>query len=96
MRARRYQNVNNGRAANVDEITGLLIAVLFAGQHTSSITTTWTGYHMIADQDRCVGQCGRLSDSHRCARCGKLRAEEPCLCDKAAAPCPLPSPPRAK
>ena len=32
---------------------GLLIAVLFAGQHTSSITSSWTGYFMI---DSKVGQ----------------------------------------
>lgn len=25
-----------------DQIVGLLIALLFAGQHTSSITSTWT------------------------------------------------------
>jgi sterol 14-demethylase len=42
-----YQNVNGGRASNEEEITGLLIAVLFAGQHTSSITSAWTGYHMV-------------------------------------------------
>lgn len=42
--------MNGGRAANESEICGLLIAVIFAGQHTSSITTTWTGYHMIADK----------------------------------------------
>mmetsp|Transcript_8466 Transcript_8466/g.10749 ORF Transcript_8466/g.10749 Transcript_8466/m.10749 type:complete len:392 (+) Transcript_8466:43-1218(+) len=32
----------DGTQASVDEITGLLIALLFAGQHTSSITSTWT------------------------------------------------------
>jgi sterol 14alpha-demethylase len=32
-----------------DEITGMLIAVLFAGQHTSSITTTWTIMHLLKD-----------------------------------------------
>jgi sterol 14-demethylase len=30
-----------------DEISGLLLAALFAGQHTSSITTTWMGLRMI-------------------------------------------------
>nr|QKY15112.1 sterol 14 desaturase (STE14) [Polytomella parva] len=44
----RYQNVYNGRALTEEEITGLLIAVLFAGQHTSSITTSWTGIFMNA------------------------------------------------
>ena len=43
----RYQNVLGGRQLTEEEITGLLIAVLFAGQHTSSITSSWTGYFMI-------------------------------------------------
>lgn len=46
----RYQNVYNGRQLTEEEIAGLLIAVLFAGQHTSSITSSWTGYFMINDQ----------------------------------------------
>lgn len=32
----------DGTAPTTDEITGLLIALLFAGQHTSAITSTWT------------------------------------------------------
>lgn len=48
----RYQNVEGGRALTEDEITGLLIAVLFAGQHTSSITSSWTGLFMIASKDK--------------------------------------------
>lgn len=46
----RYQNVYGGRQMTEEEITGLLIAVLFAGQHTSSITSSWTGYFMINDK----------------------------------------------
>lgn len=46
----RYVNVYGGRAPTEDEITGLLIAALFAGQHTSSITASWTGYFMINDK----------------------------------------------
>ncbi|KAG1666372.1 hypothetical protein FOA52_007910 [Chlamydomonas sp. UWO 241] len=46
----RYQNVNGGRATNDSEICGMLIASLFAGQHTSSITTAWTGIFMTADK----------------------------------------------
>jgi sterol 14-demethylase len=38
----------NGTGLSDDEITGMLIAVLFAGQHTSSITSTWAGLHMLA------------------------------------------------
>lgn len=32
----------DGSTNSDDQITGLLIALLFAGQHTSSITSTWT------------------------------------------------------
>lgn len=49
---RRYQNVLGGRQLSEDEIAGLLIAVLFAGQHTSSITSAWTGYYMIHNKVR--------------------------------------------
>ncbi|KAF6265917.1 sterol 14 desaturase [Scenedesmus sp. NREL 46B-D3] len=48
----RYQNVCGGRQLTEDEITGLLIAVLFAGQHTSSITSAWTGYEMVSSKTR--------------------------------------------
>jgi cytochrome P450 len=44
----RYRHVDGGRPLTEDEITGLLIAVLFAGQHTSSITSSWTGYCMLS------------------------------------------------
>jgi sterol 14alpha-demethylase len=36
-----------------DQITGLLIALLFAGQHTSSITSTWTTFFLIFNP-RCL------------------------------------------
>jgi sterol 14-demethylase len=45
--ARYSPNCNGGRATTEEECVGMLIAVLFAGQHTSSITTSWTGYFMI-------------------------------------------------
>lgn len=37
----------DGRPTSDGEITGLLIAALFAGQHTSSITSTWTGAYLL-------------------------------------------------
>ena len=43
----RYTKVYGGRATNDEEIAGFLIATLFAGQHTSSITSSWTGYQML-------------------------------------------------
>jgi hypothetical protein len=42
--------VHGGRYLNDEEITGMLIATLFAGQHTSSITSAWTGLTMIRDK----------------------------------------------
>ncbi|KAL3621354.1 hypothetical protein CASFOL_036266 [Castilleja foliolosa] len=39
----------NGRQTTEAEVTGLLIAALFAGQHTSSITSTWTGAYLLAN-----------------------------------------------
>lgn len=41
----------DGRPMTDEEITGMLIAVLFAGQHTSSITSAWTGLYMINNPD---------------------------------------------
>ena len=42
-----YQKVNGGRKLTDSEITGLLIAILFAGQHTSTVTSSWTGLRMM-------------------------------------------------
>jgi sterol 14-demethylase len=33
---------SDGRALSDDEITGMLLAAMFAGHHTSSVTTAWT------------------------------------------------------
>ncbi|KAL4458418.1 hypothetical protein ABPG75_013283 [Micractinium tetrahymenae] len=46
----RYRNVYGGRATNDSEIAGLLTAILFAGQHTSSVTSSWTGYRMLSNR----------------------------------------------
>lgn len=37
----------SGRPTTEAEVTGLLIAALFAGQHTSSITSTWSGAYLL-------------------------------------------------
>lgn len=61
----RYKNVYGGRATTDSEITGLLIAILFAGQHTSSVTSSWTGYRMLSNRKwfevrGCREVCGGL------------------------------------
>ena len=43
----------DGTKLSDDEIVGLLIALLFAGQHTSSITSTWTTM-FLAHNGRCL------------------------------------------
>jgi len=46
----KYVNVDGGRHLKDHEIAGMLIATLFAGQHTSSITSSWTGYFMLTNK----------------------------------------------
>mmetsp|Transcript_21064 Transcript_21064/g.29507 ORF Transcript_21064/g.29507 Transcript_21064/m.29507 type:complete len:603 (+) Transcript_21064:258-2066(+) len=41
-----------GRLLTEDEITGFLIALLFAGQHTSSVTSTWSILYLLNTQKR--------------------------------------------
>lgn len=41
----------DGTPITDDEITGLLIALLFAGQHTSCITSTWTSLFIAHNKD---------------------------------------------
>ncbi|CAA7037780.1 unnamed protein product [Microthlaspi erraticum] len=43
----------DGRQTTDSEVTGLLIAALFAGQHTSSITSTWTGAYLMKYKEHC-------------------------------------------
>lgn len=42
----------DGSRLTNDQVLGMLIAVLFAGQHTSSITSTWTGLLSIANKEK--------------------------------------------
>ncbi|XBI87496.1 hypothetical protein VPH35_025576 [Triticum aestivum] len=41
---------SDGRSMTEREIVGLLIAILFAGQHTSSSTSTWTGACLLSNK----------------------------------------------
>jgi len=43
----KYTEAVGGGSLSNDEVVGLLIALLFAGQHTSSITSTWTSMFLI-------------------------------------------------
>src|SRR3546814_5361482 len=46
----------DGTRLTTDEVVGLLIALLFAGQHTSSITSTWTTMLLLRSEERRVGK----------------------------------------
>lgn len=41
----------DGRRLTEQEIAGLMIALLFAGQHTSSITSSWTGLQLLRPEN---------------------------------------------
>uniref|UniRef100_A0A7S2Y090 Uncharacterized protein n=1 Tax=Fibrocapsa japonica TaxID=94617 RepID=A0A7S2Y090_9STRA len=45
----------DGSKPTDSEVTGMLIALLFAGQHTSSITSTWTTLYLLANKDILAG-----------------------------------------
>ena len=66
--ARYSPAVHGGRALTDGEITGLLIACLFAGQHTSSITSAWTGYLMLTHRpaalEPAIAEQARLLATH--------------------------------
>ena len=51
----------DGSGATNDEIVGLLIALLFAGQHTSSISSSWTMYCLMFNP-RCLEEV--LKEQH--------------------------------
>lgn len=65
----KYRACYNGRATTNEEICGFLIATLFAGQHTSSITSAWTGYNMLNTKVRLCSpsfdvHCMIMSNTH--------------------------------
>jgi sterol 14alpha-demethylase len=47
-----YKTLDGDRPLTESEIAGLMIALLFAGQHTSSITASWTGLCLLANRER--------------------------------------------
>lgn len=63
----RYERAYGGRQLTESEITGLLIAALFAGMHTSTITSAWTGLFLSSDKgawNACVQEQKRIVAEH--------------------------------
>jgi len=44
--------LEDGSKLTDDQIVGMMIALLVAGQHTSNVTGTWTGLHLLQDRER--------------------------------------------
>ena len=47
LQALMHARYKDGRALNDDEISGILLTALFAGQHTSAVLATWTGLELL-------------------------------------------------
>lgn len=47
-----HAKYRDGSQLTNDQVLGMLIAVLFAGQHTSSITSTWTGLLLLESHQK--------------------------------------------
>jgi sterol 14alpha-demethylase len=52
----------NGTALTEDEITGLLLAAIFAGHHTSSVTTAWTLIELLRSPQYLQGVIAQLEE----------------------------------
>ncbi len=50
-RYRPEEGETEGRSLTMVEVAGLMIALLFAGQHTSSVTGSWVGLRMLRDAE---------------------------------------------
>ncbi len=49
MQALMQARYKDGRLLSDDEVTGILLTVLFAGQHTSAVLASWTGLEMFRE-----------------------------------------------
>lgn len=57
----------DGRPLTDDEIAGMLIGLLLAGQHTSSTTSAWLGFFLARDkqlQERCYSEQKAVCGDH--------------------------------
>uniref|UniRef100_A0A0D9X6A4 Obtusifoliol 14-alpha demethylase n=1 Tax=Leersia perrieri TaxID=77586 RepID=A0A0D9X6A4_9ORYZ len=57
----------DGRSVSDVEVVGLLLSLVFAGKHTSSSTTIWTGVHLLSNPNyltACVNEQDLLLPTH--------------------------------
>ncbi len=55
----------DGRALTDDEISGILLTVLFAGQHTSAVLATWTGLELLVAPSYVARIRGEMREVYR-------------------------------
>jgi sterol 14-demethylase len=55
----------NGDKLSEHEITGLLLAAMFAGHHTSSVSTAWTLLELLRHPDYLTRMIGQLADVYK-------------------------------
>ena len=55
----------SGRALSNDEVTGILLTVLFAGQHTSAVLATWTGLELMRSPSDTARMRAEMADVYR-------------------------------
>eukprot|EP01133_Synstelium_polycarpum_P008007 gene8007-9406_t len=65
----------DGTELDDEKIVGLMIGLLFAGQHTSSITSTWAGYYMFNHREFLDEVMGEIQSSHIDANNGIITFE---------------------
>ena len=65
MQALMQARYKNGRALSEDEITGVLLTVLFAGQHTSAVLATWTGLELVRAESYLARVRDEIEDVYR-------------------------------
>ena len=65
MQALMNARYKDGRALSDDEITGILLTVLFAGQHTSAVLAAWTGLELFRAPSYLARVRGEARDVYR-------------------------------
>ena len=65
MQALMHARYKDGHALSDDEITGILLTVLFAGQHTSAVLATWTGLELMRAQSYLARVRDEIRDVYR-------------------------------
>jgi sterol 14-demethylase len=68
----------DGALLSDSDITGLLIALLFAGQHTSSITSTWTSLFIMKNADVMKRVNAEIEDMYSSSADQKLNYDSVC------------------